>query len=317
MNPSSPSPRQARQALHWVLRCNAGPLPPRQQRRLQRWLQADPCHRLAWEQQNHFWQSLDAAGPEVLAALPGLTAEPALRPLRPQRRWPWLLGSAAAVLMAVAIAPHAWLLARSDVRSGSAPRTVQWEDGSSAVLDAGTALAVEFSADQRRIQLLRGQAWFQVAHEARPFRVEAGGGEIRDIGTAFSVTLQGATVVTGVSQGEVEVGPGQVPVQRLHAGQQRAFAGGRWQQPLRRIDADAVAPWRRGEVSIDQLPAAEAIAQLARYRAAPVWVLRGQGAQVAVSGLFHLQQPDPAIAAVAQQAGLRVRRLPGGALLVW
>jgi len=42
-----------------------------------------------------------------------------------------------------------------------------------------------------------------------------------------------------------------------------------------------------------------------------------QGAQVAVSGLFHLQQPETAIAAVAAQAGLRVQRLPGGALVVW
>ncbi|MDW7600519.1 histidine kinase, partial [Stenotrophomonas maltophilia] len=59
------------------------------------------------------------------------------------------------------------------------------------------------------------------------------------------------------------------------------------------------------------------IADLGRYRRAPVWVVGGQGARVRVSGLFHLQQPEAAIDAVAAQAGLRVRRLPGGALLVW
>ncbi|PSD17402.1 histidine kinase, partial [Stenotrophomonas maltophilia] len=47
------------------------------------------------------------------------------------------------------------------------------------------------------------------------------------------------------------------------------------------------------------------------------WVVGGQGARVRVSGLFHLQQPEAAIDAVAAQAGLRVQRLPGGALLVW
>ncbi|KAG1434720.1 hypothetical protein G6F56_014212 [Rhizopus delemar] len=89
MTTSEPSPRQARQALRWVIRCSAGPLPERQQRTLQRWLQADPRHALAWRQQQAFWQGLDAAGPEVLAALPGLTAaREGLRPLAPRRRLP-------------------------------------------------------------------------------------------------------------------------------------------------------------------------------------------------------------------------------------
>ncbi|WP_353949915.1 FecR domain-containing protein [Stenotrophomonas maltophilia] len=318
MTTSEPSPRQARQALRWVIQCSAGPLPERQQRTLQRWLQADPRHALAWRQQQAFWQGLDAAGPDVLAALPGLTADrQGLRPIAPQRRLPWLLASAAAVVLMVAAAPHALLLARSDLRSSDAPRVVQLEDGSTAVLDAGTALAVAFDGQQRHLRLLRGQAWFQVAHEARPFQVEAAGGLVRDIGTAFSVSMQDTTVVTQVSEGVVDVRPGDGSVQRLHAGQARVFRDGRWLQPLRQADPDAVAPWRRGEVVIDDQPAAQAIADLARYRRAPVWVLGGQGTDVRVSALFHLQQPETAIDAVAAQAGLRVQRLPGGALVVW
>nr|WP_164082761.1 FecR domain-containing protein [Stenotrophomonas pavanii] len=318
MTTSEPSPRQARQALRWVIRCSAGPLPERQQRSLQRWLQADPRHALAWRQQQAFWLRLDAAGPEVLAALPELTADrQGLRPIAPRRRLPWRLASAAVVVLMVAAAPHALLLARSDLRSSTAPRVVQLDDGSTAVLDAGTALALAFDGPQRRVRLLRGQAWFQVAHEQRPFQVEAGGGLICDIGTAFSVSMQGAIITTEVSEGVVDVHPGDGNVQRLRAGQVRAFRDGHWLQPLQQAAPEAMAPWRRGEVAIDGLPAAQAIADLGRYRRAPVWVLGGQGARVRVSGLFHLQQPETAIDAVAAQAGLRVQRLPGGALLVW
>lgn len=318
MTTSEPSPRQARQALRWVIRCSAGPLPERQQRTLQRWLQADPRHALAWRQQQAFWQGLDAAGPEVLAALPGLTADrQGLRPLAPRRRLPWLLASAAAVVLMVAAAPQAVLLARSDLRSSDAPRVVQLEDGSTAVLDAGTALAIDFNGQQRHLRLLRGQAWFQVAHEARPFQVEAAGGQVHDIGTAFSVSMQDSTVTTQVSEGVVDVRPGDGSVQRLHAGQARVFRDGRWLQPLQQVGPDGVAPWRRGEVAIDDLPAAQAIADLARYRRAPVWVLGGHSARVRVSGLFHLQHPETGIDAVAAQAGLRVQRLPGGAMVVW
>lgn len=318
MTTSEPSPRQARQALRWVIRCSAGPLPGRQQRTLQRWLQSDPRHALAWRQQQAFWQRLDAAGPEVLAALPELTGDrQGLRPIAPRRRLPWLLASAAAVVLMVAAAPHALLLARSDVRSSDAPRVVQLADGSTAVLDAGTALALSFDDRQRHLRLLRGQAWFQVAHEARPFQVEAAGGLVRDIGTAFSVSMLDTTVTTQVSAGVVDVRPGDGSVQRLHAGQARAFRDGHWLQPVQPEDPESMAPWRRGEVVIDDRPAAQAIADLARYRRGPVWVLGGQGARVRVSGLFHLQQPDTAIVAVAAQAGLRVQRLPGGALLLW
>ncbi|WP_329762863.1 FecR family protein [Stenotrophomonas geniculata] len=318
MTTSEPSPRRARQALRWVIRCSAGPLPERQQRTLQRWLRADPQHVLAWRQQQAFWRGLDAAGPEVLAALPELTEDrQGLRPIAPRRRLPWLLASAAAVVLMVAAAPHALLLARSDLHSTDAPRMVQLEDGSIAVLDAGTALAIDFDGQQRHLRLLRGQAWFQVAHEARPFQVEAAGGQIRDIGTAFSVSMQDTTVLTQVSEGGVDVRPGDGSVQRLHAGQARVFRDGRWLQPVQLEDTATMAPWRRGEVVIDDQPAAQAIAALARYRRAPVWVLGGQGASVRVSGLFQLQQSETAINAVAAQAGLRVQRLPGGALVVW
>ncbi|WP_251282007.1 FecR family protein, partial [Enterobacter hormaechei] len=149
----------------------------------------------------------------------------------------WPAATAGAVVLMVAAAPHALLLAHSDLRSSDAPRVVQLEDGSTAVLDAGTALAVAFDGQQRHLRLLRGQAWFQVAHEQRPFQVEAGGGQIRDIGTAFSVSMQDTTVVTQVSEGVVDVHPGDGSVQRLHAGQSRVFRDGRWLQPMQLEDA--------------------------------------------------------------------------------
>ena len=155
------------------------------------------------------------------------------------------------------------------------------------------------------------------APHGHDLRVEAGGGLVRDIGTAFSVSLQDAVVTAQVSEGVVDVHPGDGSLQRLHAGQARAFRDGRWLQPVSSLASDAVAPWRRSEVAIDDLSAAQAIDRLARYRAAPVWVLGRKAEQIRVSGLFHLRQPDPAITAVAAQAGLRVQRLPGGALVVW
>lgn len=335
--PSPPSPRHARQALRWILREDSGDFGPRDRRRLAAWLAADPRHRAAFEQQRAFWRDVDRAAPEVLAALPELAAEGrvatpvpvsadslARRSTRtPARRWrrPRLALAAAAVLAVVVLAPQAWLALRSDLRAGVQPRAFALEDGSEVFLDADSAVAVRFDAGGRDLELLRGRAWFRVAHEARPFRVGALGGEIRDIGTAFSVELDGGQVTTAVNEGRVEVaavaGGGNRQRVQLVQGQRIRYRQGEALLPApQRIAAGEVAPWRQGEVLFDRVPARRAIERLARYRRAPVWIFGDAPAAEPITATFHTDRADEAIRAVAGQAGLKVRVLPGDLLVL-
>ncbi|HCL44203.1 MAG TPA: histidine kinase [Pseudomonas sp.] len=294
----------AREAARWWLDAHDG---DRDENAFEQWCRADPRHAAQYLHLQELWQ----AG----AATPSLQRQQQRR----QRRRLREAGIAVLLLCALGLysrhasPPVAQVLrtAAGEIREETLP------DGSHVLLSPGSEVKVRIDGQRRQLQLQRGQAWFQVAHEARPFQVEAAGGQIRDIGTAFSVSMQDTTVLTQVSEGGVDVRPGDGSVQRLHAGQARVFRDGRWLQPVQLEDTATMAPWRRGEVVIDDQPAAQAIADLARYRRAPVWVLGGQGASVRVSGLFHLQQSETAINAVAAQAGLRVQRLPGGALVVW
>lgn len=65
---------------------------------------------------------------------------------------------------------------------------VTLEDGSVVQLNAASAIAVEFTEKRRVIRLLRGEAFFQVAHGAdRPFTVMAGTTSVTALGTAFDV----------------------------------------------------------------------------------------------------------------------------------
>lgn len=316
-----PSPRHARQALRWILRQGSGEFTERDRLKLCAWLEADRRHRLAYEQQQAFWRTVDQARPMVLAALPELAeqaAAPAARRPR-RRRWPApALAMAAALVLAVLLAPHGWLVARSDLRATAQPQTFVLEDGSEVALDADSAIALQFTGDRRQVRLLRGRAWFQVAHEARPFRVSALGGEVRDIGTAFAVALDADQVTTSVSEGRVAVAAiaGGREVQLGQGQQLRYRKGGPWLSSPQPVAVADVAPWRQGEILLDAVPAKEAIARIARYRQGPVWVLGGQGAGERITATFHTRTPDEAIGAVADQAGMAVRALPGGALLL-
>ena len=84
---------------------------------------------------------------------------------------------AAAVLAATQINLPA---ARLPCATGSTRRwhvkIVTLEDGSRVQLNAGTAIAKDFSGGQRRLTFLKGEALFEVAPDpSRPFTVEAAG----------------------------------------------------------------------------------------------------------------------------------------------
>ena len=130
----------------------------------------------------------------------------------------WL--AAAAVLVFVAMA--ALWLTRDGERFGL-PRTYRTAhgeqsrrvlpDGSVLNLNTDSQVIVHFSRHERVIDLERGQAFFQVRHEAtRAFRVSAGNAQIVDVGTQFDVYRKPSTVLVSVLEGTVAVytGPPQL-----------------------------------------------------------------------------------------------------------
>ncbi|MES2902938.1 MAG: FecR domain-containing protein [Pseudomonadota bacterium] len=68
-------------------------------------------------------------------------------------------------------------------------RTVRLTDGSLLILAGGTSVMADIGPTVRRLSLAYGSARFDVAHDPRPFVVEAGGGSVVARGTIFEVSL--------------------------------------------------------------------------------------------------------------------------------
>ena len=85
-------------------------------------------------------------------------------------------------------------------------RSITLADGSTVDLNARSKLRIEFSKNERRVELLEGQALFQVAKDhSRPFIVASGEATVRAVGTQFDVYRKaGGTTVT-VLEGRVAV----------------------------------------------------------------------------------------------------------------
>lgn len=210
MNPAGESDaalrRIRREAADWVVRRDAGLTAAEQDDFLQ-WLGADTRHREWFARQSGNWSALDG----LADWRPAHSAEPnphllARRsPRRSRWRVPALVGLAAAC---VAV----FFSLRRDVSTGAHAQPLLERrvlaDGSVAELNRGAEVEVRYTATQRRLTLLRGEARFAVQKDpARPFLVSAGGVEVRAVGTEFNVSLLRQTIEVTVTEGQVKVLP--------------------------------------------------------------------------------------------------------------
>ncbi|MBC2665504.1 FecR domain-containing protein [Novosphingobium flavum] len=263
-------PDPAEDAARWFARDRSGDMSEAQQQAFEQWLDADPAHRSAYEQCCATWEALDS-----------VRTNPAILRMREQvrsrRRWVWMgiggLGLAASVAAALLMpalfdSPRPARLADAGGQDHSTSLStgvgevsrLTLSDGSKVVLDAQSVIALRFGKDQRYIVLERGRAFFEVAHEARPFIVAQGGMTVRATGTRFVVDREGATAKVAMIEGSVVVAalpspalpqaPRQAPVS-LTAGRGLTDDGkGHW--TLIKTDFAAEEGWMNGRLIFEQ-----------------------------------------------------------------
>ena len=209
-------------AAEWLVRHDRG-LTPAQQDEFLSWLTASAAHRQSFERHRRMWGDFNALKqwrPEH-----GTTPNPDLlarhrRPARWRRPLPLLLATAAVVALALWLVPTAGPRADASLTFETAVyRQEKLPDGSILDLNRGAHVVVQFSATERRVLLVQGEAQFAVAkNPARPFVVRAGGVDVRAVGTAFNVKLAGPNLEVLVTEGTVHVSQHTVVAPAASAG---------------------------------------------------------------------------------------------------
>jgi len=132
---------------------------------------------------------------------------------RRRRRRHRVLGAAAALMLVAGGAWSAWrtLAIAPEVATAARiaivpPPAQTLADGSRVLLRPGARFEVRFETGTRRVALLEGEVYFEVAKDtARPFVVEVRGVGVRALGTAFSVDAGAGAVEVVVTEGRVAV----------------------------------------------------------------------------------------------------------------
>jgi len=294
-------------ARDWVVRLASAEISADELGRFKAWLAADPAHRAAFERERLMWRGLGA-----------LERDFATRPTaRPGRRLVLAAGLAAAACLAVFVAwaPLRIALLTDHATGPGQQASITLPDGSVVHLNTDSAIAVRYAADERRIELLRGEALFAVrSDKARPFRVAALSGVSQAVGTAFVVRDRRDLVVTTVTEGTVSVAsPEQSPADnalRAEPGDQITYSEGQPPRRTGRADIGAVTAWQRGQIVLDGTGFAEALAELERYRSGRIVLLGRDPATLRpVSGIFTTDRIDEAVAGLAATHGLTVSRI--------
>jgi transmembrane sensor len=295
------------EASAWLARLH-GPHGDDAEGALQDWLKADPAHQEAFERATELWE-----------ILPGAAAVDEEPPRSVSRRFVPLAIAASLAVLAGAGAMTVYLNqpVTYDTRTGE-QRMATLDDGSRIALNTDSHLTVNFDRTERQVSLDRGEAIFDVAHDAaRPFVVSAGDERIKALGTSFVVRRDGERVRVTLLSGKVEVVRiGERPrLLAILAPGERVSATPDTVPVLDRPALESVTAWRRGELRFRDTPLSEAVAEVNRYGKQRVIVNDARLAALPISGVFATDDPAEFAAAVAQLHGLRVQREDEAVLL--
>jgi transmembrane sensor len=194
------------EAADWAARLDRESLPPEQEAALHNWLHQDVRCMGAFGRMRALALTTERAralGPDFdpAAFVPSSSI--------PSRRTLLQMGGAIAATALIGVAAT-WQVLRHRGRFSTGKgetKVVALKDGSVVTLNTASEILVNYSDDLRSVELIHGEALFDVAkNKARPFVVAAGDTHVRVVGTSFTVRrIDTAPVQVLVREGIVEV----------------------------------------------------------------------------------------------------------------
>lgn len=176
-----------------------------------------------------------------------------------------IIGIAAAVIVGIFLYTS-WRTSWTDYMAYDIPQTFTLPDSSSVTLAPGATLRLQRHKDNRLVQMT-GKVYFNVRHDDRaPFRVDAGSGFVKVLGTRFQVDALDSTSVSVVS--------GKVLFSAIRSGEE-ALILTKGQSAV--LDPAASKPveitpkhpnpaaWATGEFIYDNTPLPEVLSELSEY----------------------------------------------------
>lgn len=297
------------QAADWLVRKSADNWDAQLQRQLDAWLAASEYHRAA------YWR-LEAAWNEAIR-LAALRHTPrrgaALRRILTPRA---LKAAAAGVLLSIAGAGTYQYLSTPSVQIFATPvgghRTLTLPDGTIIELNTDTVVSLASNLSKREASLIRGEAYFEIAHDARhPFIVTIGEHRVTDLGTKFLINRTSKTLKVALFEGRARLDAGgSDAVQRsteLSPGEIATLTQDSMSvttQPSQKLSNEL--SWREGLLIFDGTSLVDAVSDFNRYNVEKIVVRDPSVMRMRINGTFPVHSRQEFVDVAKAVFGLRV-----------
>lgn len=306
----------------------------------ERWCQLSPEHAAAYASVNRSYGEARAAtaASQALMALHSQTLSRVSSRNR-QRNHRQVLGAAGLAATLVIAAMAAWFSGgswerlvqmqdntlhalRGDIVYRTAPGerlVVTLRDGTLLTLNTDSRAVVQYRDGTRGVNLVNGQALFEVARDPRhPFVVTAGGRKVTALGTAFDVRVSRDQFAVTLIEGRISVEPdapantaatnaGQAVVRaELSPGEQMVVAAEVAAPVIRKADTKRAISWRDGQVIFKDDPLAQAIGEINRYGGRRIVLADESLRDLRISGAFNTGNTSGFVATLTSYFDVRV-----------
>ena len=297
-------------ALGWIARLRGKTVSEQDTQEFALWLAESASHKSAIDSMLEMWDDL---GSVQSLPFPAQITQAAAN----QRNW---LAASVAVAACLVLAIFMW------PQSPAGPGQLEFltavgerqhfelDDQSILTLNTNSKVTVIYDENLRRIELVRGEAYFEVAKDVnRPFEVYTGNAKVTALGTAFNIYRRADSASITVTEGVVQVtemGSGGRPAatEILHASQQ-LVATSAGLESATSVEAGRYIAWQEGKLIADNMPLPELIAQLERYADTRILITGADVTARTVSGVFHLDRPESILRALELSLDLQVVEL--------
>jgi transmembrane sensor len=330
-------PEPTQQAAYWVIQLRSPEPPPNADRDFADWLRASPIHVREYLRAVEVWEGLghpatfahktlselvsDAGADTNLVELPSSTVSIAASPARPRKIGLRRIAVAAAVCATVCVAFVAWrYLSFIDVATTvGEQRSAVLPDRSIVELNTQSEIRVAFTAAERRVELVRGEAFFEVSKDpARPFIVSTDLATARALGTHFSVYRRPNGTIVTVTEGRVLVGSTGSPageagttdsVEVVPGTSAEARPGHSVQ--MRQADLERALAWRQRRLIFAGESLANAVDEFNRYNSLKLVIVDPRLRDQRISGVFDANDPESLLDFLAKVDHINVKRSQG------
>ena len=304
-----PSEEVRAEAAAWVAQLHHEQRSPHLEARVHAWLGESEDHRRAFNRMTLVWERSGLIQMRARSDASATRTEP--RPRVTSRA----VTLAATLVVAGIVAVYFWR--DNAVVTGVGQQQVRLlQDGSRVVLNTDTRIEVNYDERARRVQLIHGEAWFDVSKRpAWPFIVSVDGQEIRALGTSFIVRhddTQGLSVT--LVEGRISVAPtarnDEAPsqAQQILAPGQRLVISRNHAPTVDRPELSRITAWERGRVEFEEAPLGDAAKEMNRYSKTHVAIADAEVAQLRIGGVFRAGDSDEFVRIVTAAFGLRAER---------